>query len=203
MTDIRTTAKLGRPREFDVDEALEQAVLVFWEHGFEGASLTDLTTAMGISRKSMYAAFGNKEELFRKALQRYSEGPGAYAARALEQPTALAVATSFLNGCLYSSTKPTRPPGCLYVKGQLTAGEPGGPVDRAVTADRDEGFAGLRARFQRAVDEGDLPPETDACQLARYVVTVANGLCVQASGGVRRDELQPVVDAALRNWPPL
>lgn len=102
-------APIGRPRGFDADEALEQAMLVFWKQGYEGASLTDLTNAMGITRKSMYAAFGNKEELFRKALARYTEGPASYASRAMEKPTAREVATAFLTGSVGATTRPGCP----------------------------------------------------------------------------------------------
>jgi AcrR family transcriptional regulator len=91
--ETRQRRLTGRPRGFDADEALERALLVFWEHGYEGASLATLTGAMGISTTSMYAAFGNKEELFRKVLERYSEGPSDYLARALDEPTALGVVT--------------------------------------------------------------------------------------------------------------
>ncbi|MFI7449459.1 TetR/AcrR family transcriptional regulator [Nonomuraea sp. NPDC049714] len=195
-------APIGRPRGFDADEALERAVLVFWEQGYEGASLTDLTSAMGITRTSMYAAFGNKEELFRKALERYTEGPAAYAARALEEPTARGVATAFLAGSVRASTRPGCPAGCLGVQGSLAAGEPGRVARDTLVAWRDEGRSRLRDRFQQAVDEGDLPPDADPGLLARYVMTVANGIAVQAAGGTGRDELQQVVDAALRNWPP-
>jgi AcrR family transcriptional regulator len=115
---METTRKapIGRPRGFDADEALERAMMVFWEQGYEGASLTDLTRAMGITRKSMYAAFGNKEELFRKALERYTEGPAAYAARALDKPTAREVATAFLAGSVRTTTRPGCP-GCAGLAG--------------------------------------------------------------------------------------
>ncbi|WP_233160243.1 TetR/AcrR family transcriptional regulator [Pseudonocardia sp. MH-G8] len=103
-------ATIGRPREFDVDEALERAMRAFWAQGYEGAGLTDLTAAMGITRTSMYAAFGNKENLFRKALQRYSAGPAAYATRALEEPTARTVATAFLHGAVETTTHPSSRP---------------------------------------------------------------------------------------------
>jgi AcrR family transcriptional regulator len=204
MRNVENTrrAPIGRPRGFDADEALERAVLVFWEQGYEGASLTDLTSAMGITRTSMYAAFGNKEELFRKALERYTEGPAAYAARALEEPTARGVATAFLTGSVRASTRPGCPAGCLGVQGSLAAGEPGRVARDTLVAWRDEGRSRLRDRFQQAVDEGDLPPDADPGLLARYVMTVANGIAVQAAGGTGRDELQQVADAALRNWPP-
>ncbi|GHF74983.1 AcrR family transcriptional regulator [Amycolatopsis bartoniae] len=195
-------APIGRPRGFDADEALEQAMLVFWKQGYEGASLTDLTNAMGITRKSMYAAFGNKEELFRKALARYTEGPASYASRAMEKPTAREVATAFLTGSVGATTRPGCPAGCLGVQGSLAAGESGRAAQDTLAAWREEGRVQLRHRFRRAVDEGDLPQDADPDLLARYLMTVANGIAVQAAGGATAAELQRVADAALRNWPP-
>ncbi|WP_063735234.1 TetR/AcrR family transcriptional regulator [Streptomyces sp. RTd22] len=200
--ETRGRAAIGRPRGFDADEALEQAMRVFWEQGYEGASLTDLTNAMGITRTSMYAAFGNKEDLFRKALERYTEGPASYGARAMREPTARQVATAFLNGSVRATTGPGRPAGCLGVQGSLAAGDPGRNARDALVTWRNEAVSLLRDRFQQAVDEGDLPPDTDPELLARYLMTVANGIAVQASGGVPRDDLQQVADMALRNWPP-
>ncbi|MBI0378520.1 TetR/AcrR family transcriptional regulator, partial [Streptomyces albiflaviniger] len=113
--ETRRKAPIGRPRGFDTDQALEQAMRVFWEQGYDGAGLTDLTSAMGITRTSMYAAFGNKEDLFRKALERYTEGPASYGARALQEPTARQVATAFLNGSVRATTRPGCPAGCLGV----------------------------------------------------------------------------------------
>ncbi|MFF8592333.1 TetR/AcrR family transcriptional regulator [Streptomyces sp. NPDC015220] len=195
-------ARIGRPRGFDADEALEQAMRVFWEKGYEGAGLTDLTGAMGITRTSMYAAFGNKEDLFRKALERYTEGPASYAARALEEPTARQVATAFLDGSVRATTRPDRPTGCLGVQASLAAGDTAAHARDALIAWRNEGTARLRERFRRAVTEGDLPPGTDPGQLARYLMTVANGIAVQAASGATREDLRQVADMALRSWPP-
>lgn len=194
-------APIGRPRGFDADAALEQAMRVFWEQGYEGASLTDLTNAMGITRTSMYAAFGNKEDLFRKALERYTEGPASYGARAVQEPTARQVATAFLNGSVRTTTRPGCPTGCLGVQGSLAAGTPGRTARDALIAWRNEAVSLLRGRFQQAVDEGDLPPGTDPELLARYLMTVANGIAVQAASGTPRDDLQQVADMALRSWP--
>lgn len=197
----RQSAPIGRPRGFDADEALERAMLVFWEHGYEGASLAALTEAMGISTTSMYAAFGNKEELFRKALERYTEGPSAYLARALEQPTALGVATAILAGAVRTTTRPTHPHGCLGVQGALATSDSGQAVRDLLAAWRNDGCVRVRERFRRAIDEGELPPETDPGVLARYVTTLAFGIAVQAASGVGRAELQKMADAALRTWP--
>ena len=191
----------GRPRGFDPDAALERALLVFWEHGYEGASLSNLTDAMGISTTSMYAAFGNKEELFRKALERYTEGPSAYLARALEEPTALGVATAILAGAVRTTTRPAHPHGCLGVQGALSTSDSGQEVRDLLVAWRDNGYSCIRERFRRAVDDGDLPPGTDPRLLARCLTTFAYGIAVQAASGVDRDELQEMADATLRNWP--
>ncbi|CAN5663641.1 TetR/AcrR family transcriptional regulator [soil metagenome] len=194
---------IGRPRGFDVDEALERAMVVFWDQGYEGATLTDLTAAMGITRTSMYAAFGNKEDLFRAALQRYIEGPAGYLIGALAQPTALRVAQEFLAGSVRTTTRPDGPRGCLTVQGSLAAGDIGRPARDALTHCREDTWKHLRERFTTAVDDGDLPPGVDPGVLARYLLTVGNGIAVQAASGVGPGELQAVADAALRNWPPV
>jgi AcrR family transcriptional regulator len=199
--ETKQSRQTGRPRGFDADEALERAMLVFWELGYEGASLSNLTDAMGISTTSMYAAFGNKEELFRKVLERYTEGPSAYLVRALEEPTALGVATAILAGVIRTTTRPAGPHGCLGVQGALATGESGHAVRDLLAAWRNNGCSRVRERFHRAVDDGDLPPETDPALLARYVTTLAFGIAVQAASGVDRGELQEMADAALCNWP--
>ncbi|MFJ2675850.1 MULTISPECIES: TetR/AcrR family transcriptional regulator [unclassified Streptomyces] len=200
--ETTSRAPIGRPRGFDTDEALQRAMVVFWEHGYDGVSLTDLTRAMGITKTSMYAAFGNKEDLFRKALERYAEGPASYSARALREPTAREVATAYLTGSIQASTRAGCPAGCLGVQGFLAAEHLGQSVADALAAWRDDNRAHLRDRFQRAIDEGDLPVGTHPDTLAHYLMTMANGIAVQAATGATRDELQRVADAALHNWPP-
>ena len=176
--------------------------MAFWEHGYEGASLAVLTESMGISRKSMYAAFGNKEELFLKVLQRYEQGPGAYVRDSLHAPTAREVAMSFLDGAVSAGTQPGRPAGCLGVRAALAVGVTGQAVQEILTSWRAKRQVDLRERFERAVDEGDLPSDADADMIARYLTTVADGVSVQATEGASPAALRRVVDAALLHWPP-
>lgn len=192
----------GRPRSFDADAALAEALTVFWEHGYEGASLALLTEAMGISRKSMYAAFGNKEDLFLKVLQLYERGPGSYARDSIGAPTAREVARTYLDGAVRAGTQPGRPAGCLGVRAALAVGVTGEHVQDILTSWRAQTRADLRTRFQDAVDEGDLPADADVDLIARYLTTVADGVSVQATGGASPAELRRVADAALAHWPP-
>lgn len=193
--------KRGRPRSFDADAALEKALIVFWEHGYEGASLTMLTETMGISRKSMYAAFGNKEELFLKVLERYERGPGAYVRESVREPTAREVARAFLDGAVHAGTQADRPAGCLGVRAALAVGAAGQSVQSVLTVWRAQSQADLRERFQQAADEGDLPVDADVDMIARYLTTIADGVSVQAAGGASRAALRCVVDVALLHWP--
>jgi AcrR family transcriptional regulator len=192
---------IGRPREFDVDLALDRALRVFWRRGYEGATLPDLTKAMGINRPSLYAAFGSKEELFRKALDRYVEGPAAFVREALNEPTARAVAERLLGGTIDLVTDRRNPRGCLIVQAALACGETAESVRREVAARRVAGEVAVRQRFERARADCDLPAETDAADLARYVVTVMRGMAVQAAGGASREDLRRVAELALRAWP--
>jgi len=191
---------MGRPRDFDVDQALDRALAVFWRKGYEGASLSDLTGAMRINRPSLYAAFGNKEALFRRALDRYAEGPAAYFREALGEPTALAVVERLWRTAVARLTDPRSPPGCLMVQSALACGDEAESVRREVAGRRAAGVVALRERFSRAVAEGDLPPHADPGALARYVAAVNHGMAVQAADGASREELGQIVDMALRTW---
>jgi AcrR family transcriptional regulator len=197
----RTGAHLGRPRAFDPDTALEAALRVFWQKGYEGTALSDLTVAMGINRPSIYATFGNKEALFRKALDRYSERMACYTAEALKEPTARAAAERLFVGTADSLSCPGNPKGCLMVQGALACGEEADPIRKELISRRATGEAALRERFERAKVEGDLPAGADAGDLARYVMAVMQGMSVQAAGGASRAELQGVIDLSLRAWP--
>lgn len=193
---------LGRPREFDTDTALDLALHVFWRKGYEGASMADLTEAMGITKPSLYAAFGNKEDLFRKALDRYVDGPGGYFRTGLEKPTAREVVEHILYESIEAVTDP-RNPGCLAVQGALCCGDAAETIKQELTARRSKSEDDLRLRFTRAVAEGDLPADADAGDLARYVSAILQGMAVQAAGGAPREQLRKLADMAMRSWPPV
>jgi AcrR family transcriptional regulator len=201
LAGSRSGAHRGRPRAFDPDVALEAALRVFWKKGYEGTTLSDLTAAMGINRPSIYATFGNKQALFRKALDRYSERMTNYTAEALKEPTARAVAERLFVGTADLLSCPENPKGCLIVQGALACGEEADPIRKELISRRAMGEAALRERFERAKVEGDFPAEADAANLARYVMAVMHGMSVQSAGGASRADLQAVIDLSLRAWP--
>ncbi|MCA1984164.1 TetR/AcrR family transcriptional regulator [Nocardioides nematodiphilus] len=194
-------APRGRPRAFDADAALDKAVEVFWRLGYEGASMSALTEAMGINRPSLYAAFGDKEALFRLAVARYAEIDMAYAQQALEQPTAYAVVEHFLRANVEALTRPDRPAGCLSVQGGLATGSDGGRVAAFLARSRLAGERALAERLARSAAEGDLPADTDTVAMARFVMALSEGHAVHAAAGVGRSELHASVDVALRAIP--
>lgn len=191
----------GRPRKFDTEKALDQALLLFWRHGYEGTSLSALTEAMGINMPSLYSAFGNKESLFRKVLDRYIQKPASYLPNALKEPTARRVVEKLFRGAINMVMDPRHPDGCLLVQGALVSGPLAEPIREELDRRRAGAQAALRRRFERAVEEGDLPPDTNARRLAAYVITLIWGLSVQATGGSTRSQLKEVADVALGSWP--
>src|SRR5580658_8010824 len=199
MKREKVTSVVGRPRAFDTEEALDRAMHVFWRKGYLGTSLSDLTDAMGINRPSLYAAFGNKKSLFRKVLDRYSKGPSVYLSEALREPTARSVVERLFHGVVDLLTDPHTPTTCMWVHGALSCGDD--PLRKEFAAQRLAGFEELRARFKRAIADGDLPAGSDADALARYVQTVNFGLTVQATTGATRRDMLSVVAAALHAWP--
>ena len=201
MKQKKTARALGRPRSFETGKALDAAMKVFWCKGYEGASLSDLTKAMGINRPSLYAAFGDKESLFRKVLDRYDKGPAAYVREALNQPTARAVVERLMEGAAELGTASSNPRGCLFVQSALACGDKAEGIRNDLILRRDAGEKAVRLRLKRAQAEGDLAHDADPADLARYVVTVVQGIAVQAASGAARPELRRVVQTALRCWP--
>ena len=196
-----TRKRTGRPRAFSEDEALEAAMRVFWEKGYEGATLADLTAAMGINRSSLYTIFGDKETLFGRAIQRYTEGPAAYVRKAIQEPTAHAVVEALLKGSASMLSNPQNPRGCLSVQGALACGSDSQGARLSMVDWRKEGEAVLEARFERAKESSELPQDMSAGDLARYVATLITGLGVQAANGASKEEMNSIVALALTALP--
>jgi AcrR family transcriptional regulator len=190
----------GRPREFDIDEALERAMRLFWHHGYEGTSLSDLTRELGVTRPSLYAAFESKEALFLKALDLY-EARAGYRQAALTAPTASAYARALLEGAADLHGDKKNPPGCLGVHGALACAPQSDGIRNELTRRRKLGETVIRDRLKRARTEGDLPADADPADLARYLSVLMYGITVQAIGGATRKELRSVTELAMKNWP--
>ena len=190
---------IGRPRTFDRDTALDQAMEVFWRHGYEGATIAQLTEAMGINPPSLYAAFGSKEALLKAALDRYTARREAWMEEVLSAPTAREVTARMLMGVAEKQTDPSNPPGCLLVQGGLACGSGSANVPFELAARRAQTEEQLRHRFERAKAEGDLAEAADPDALARYVSAVITGMSVMASSGADREALAQVAEVAIRS----
>jgi AcrR family transcriptional regulator len=194
----------GRPRTFDVDDALDRALHVFWRRGFLDASLTELAGSMGLNKPSLYAAFGDKERLYARALDRYVEHRLARPAAALrDEADARRAIEGFLRALSALYADPRNPGGCFIVTGSADLGSASLPVavDARLRAALRDNESLLRARLRRACDEQQLPPGTDVERLARYFMALVAGLSVLARTGARRRQLDGVVGAAMLSWP--
>ncbi|WP_437608853.1 TetR/AcrR family transcriptional regulator [Sorangium sp. So ce834] len=192
----------GRPRGFDQEAALERAMVLFWERGYEGTSLDELSAAMGISPSSLYATFGGKEQLFRAAVDRYLAGRGGYIDRIVaEEPTARGAVQRLLETAADELTRPDHPPGCMIALAGTQCSPGARPVQGLLRSYRGAWHSGFEARIQRAVEAGELAPDTDAAALATFYATVLLGMSVQARDGASRESLRAAVEVAMRAWP--
>ena len=192
---------MGRPREFDLDQALDAALAVFWRKGYEGASYTDLTQATRVERPALYSAFGNKEALFRLALARYYERFLNFFPEALAQATSRQVVEAIFRGAAELHTRFDDRRGCMGIHGALAGSDDAAHIQAALIQARAHGEAALRGRLERARTEGDLPEDTDCAALAAFVMAVTHGMAVQAKAGFTRAQLESVGHVALRAWP--
>ena len=190
----------GRPRCFDCDQALDRAMDVFWEKGYEAASLQELTEAMGINPPSLYAAFGDKEGLFVEAVKRYySKVQGA--CPFADEPTARGAVEKLLTELATHFTSSNKPRGCLATMAMTTTATTSERVQKILSDEQAKARANLRARIQRGVDEGELPAGTDAGTLANLYGAVIAGMSLQAKTGATRKSLVAMAEAAMRAWP--
>jgi TetR/AcrR family transcriptional regulator, copper-responsive repressor len=190
----------GRPRSFDRDAALEAAMTVFWNKGFEGTSISDLTAAMGINPPSLYAAFGDKEGLFLEAVERYEERQGE-ACPYCEEPTARASVERLLRDMAAEFTSSCHPRGCMMVMATATSAASTRRLQKALTTRREAGRARLRARIERGIADRDLPADTDVAALSDFYMAVIVGMSLQAREGATRKALLAMVETAMRAWP--
>jgi len=195
-------ATRGRPRTFDPDTALRQALDVFWERGYEGTSVADLAAAMGIASASIYACFGSKEDLFRQVMALYGATSGGPPRRALgEGPTARAAIHAMLRAVADQVTGPDTPHYCMLILAAPTGAVENHAVREFLAGGRRAMLAEIRDRLARGTADGDLsaPPERlDA--VARYYTTVVQGLSIQARDGATRADLETVITCAMAGW---
>jgi AcrR family transcriptional regulator len=192
----------GRPLSFDREAALEKAMHVFWERGYEAASVADLTAAMGITPPSLYTAFGDKERLFLEAVEAYGKGPGGFGQRALaEEPTARQAVQRLLEEGASELTRDCQPHGCMMVTAAVNCSIAAEHVQTALAKRRALGIKSMEDRIQRGIDEGELPPGTDAAALASFYAMVYQGMSMQAKDGASRESLLASVEMAMRSWP--
>lgn len=191
----------GRPRAFNPDKALDAALKVFWERGYEGASLAELTKAMGINKPSLYATFGDKAELFRKVVDRYTSRQNDLWEQVSREPSARTALERILNAVADSLTSGQNPHGCLLVQSALTCSEESECIKKELALRRGDSDTMLRLRLERAQKEGEIPPDADVAALSRYFSAILRGMSVEASGGATRQDLQNVIDLSLKVWP--
>jgi AcrR family transcriptional regulator len=194
--------KRGRPRVLDRDVGLEVAARLFWEHGYEGTSIAQLTKAMGVTPPSLYSTYGSKEDLYRLALDHNIERESKRRSEALQADVPAYDAMAFyLHDVAEGVTNPSKPRGCIVSTAVLQHAEENEAVARAVAARRESSIQALKARFDRARTEGELPTDTDIDALARFYAAVVQGMSAQACDGACTERLKRLADIALSAWP--
>jgi AcrR family transcriptional regulator len=191
--------KTGRPISFDKDAALEAAMLLFWERGYEGTSMADLTQAMGLNPSSIYAAFGDKNALFQLAVRRYMEMRAQYAVKALEEPTLEKVVRTLFHNTVAFLTTPGHPPTCMTLTGAVGCSLDAAPARDLMTEIRRQNQVAIRERLLRARKNGELPKGINVEDYTRYLSTIIAGLSIQAANGSTRTELKRTARMALRH----
>jgi len=196
------TKHIGRPREFDRDEALRKAMELFWEQGYEGTSLADLQKVMGdITPPSFYAAFGSKEALFREAIELYKQTHGAPIAKVLsEGSTARASIEAFLRTAANKFRQPGSPRGCMMLLSGINCSPANKGIENFMREERSLREKVLRKRLRRGVAEGDRSKKADVEALVSFYTGVADALALRARDGASRKVLTGIVDYAMAAW---
>jgi AcrR family transcriptional regulator len=191
--------KTGRPIGFDKDAALEAAMLLFWERGYEGTSMADLTQAMRLNPSSIYAAFGDKHALFSLAAKRYMESRAQYATKALEEPTLRRVIRALFDNTVAFLTTPGHPPTCMTLAGAVGCSVDATPARDLMTEIRNQNQAAIRERLLKARKSGELPKDVNVDDYTRYLSSIIAGLSIQAANGSTKAELKRTSQMALRH----
>ena len=194
MPEITDKRGRGRPAAFDYDIALDSAMRTFWRYGFEGTSMSELTNAMGMNKTSIYAAYGSKEALFKKALDRYANGPAKFVADSLNEKSAYDVVKSLLTNAAVNLTSTDQPCGCMIIQGALTCSKESSHIHDLLSGYRNSYEKLLIDRLERAKMEKDIAADADIESLAKLVTTVHQGMSVQASSGATTEELMRVAN---------
>jgi AcrR family transcriptional regulator len=191
--------KTGRPISFDKDAALEAAMLLFWERGYEGTSVSDLTQAMGLNPSSIYAAFGDKHALFQLAVKRYMEMRARYAGKAMEEPTLEKVVRALFDNTVAFLTTPGHPPTCMTLAGAVGCSVDASSARDIMTEIRKQNEAAMRKRFLQARKRGELSKDINVDDYTRYLSSILAGLSIQAANGSTKAELKRTAQMALRH----
>ena len=191
--------KTGRPISFDKDAALEAAMLLFWERGYEGTSMADLTQAMGLNPSSIYAAFGDKHALFQLTVKRYMEIRAQYAVKALEEPTLERFIRALFDNTVAFLTTPGHPPICMTLTGATGCSVDAKPARDLMTEIRKQNQGALRKRLLKARKSGELPKGINLDDYTRYLSSIIAGLSIQAANGSTKQELKRTAKMALRH----
>jgi AcrR family transcriptional regulator len=190
--------KTGRPIGFDKDAALEAAMLLFWQRGYEGTSMADLTQAMGLNPSSIYAAFGDKHALFQLAVKRYMEMRAQYAGKALEEPSLEKVVRALFDNTVAFLTTPGHPPTCMTLAGSVGCSLDASPARDIMTEIRKQNEVAMRERFLQARKSGELSKDVNVDDYTRYLSSILAGLSIQAANGSTKAELKRTANMALR-----
>lgn len=196
-TSLNVPRSKGRPRAFDRDQALLRALEVFWKRGYEPASVTELCAAMGINPPSLYAAFGNKAKLFLEAVAHYEATFwDATWERMDTEPDVVSAIREFFHTSASILTEPQAPCGCMVVLAAVNVSDDAGEVTAALKALRQEGRDYLQQRLDRAVEAGQLKPQTNTRILAAALNTLLEGMSLQAHDAASREDLQGIAATA-------
>jgi len=195
----KTAKKMGRPRSFDEEAALDAAMRLFWERGYEGTSMADLTKAMKLNPPSIYAAFGDKMALFQAAAKRYAEGPGQYQAKALREPTLKEVIQALFRNTVAFLNDPRYPSGCMTLTGAMACSVEDEAARDFLAEIRKQNEVDLRARLQQARNSGELPTDVNLDDYTRYLSTILGGLAIQGANGISKSQMKRIADMALRH----